>query len=278
MAESTDKIILHKETHAIEVANFIVALGHKIDIDDIHRFEDQREHLGSLFPSILTPYVYELKLGDPLLRTVRQDGSALHRKLSYFGHDGSLEWAASFGDNRIITTCRNYTRWDEVWPLAKERIDALLKCIDPYKPVQSVDFGVTDTFRAKKDDAVLIPSIIFKENDFIANHILSMSDPRWDFNQGWFAESEDTDQILVRVEGRGGIQNDLVVTSISNLHSRRFGSDVKVGGLLCAEDQIDTRVNRIFEEFHNKNKRLLRKLLADDLLTRMKLKENTKQR
>ena len=161
--------------------------------------------------------------------------------------------------------------------MAKERIDALLECVDPYKPVQSVDFGVTDTFRTKKDDAALIPRIIFKENDFIANHILSMSDPRWDFNQGWFTNSQDSDQILVRVEGRGGIQNDLVVTSISNLHSRRFGSDVKVE-LLCAEDQVDARMNTIFEEFHVKNKRLLRELLADDLLTRMKLKENTAQR
>ena len=104
-----------------------------------------------------------------------------------------------------------------------------------------------------------------------------MSDPRWDFNQGWFTKSQDSDQILVRVEGRGGIQNDLVVTSISNLHSRRFGSDVKVE-LLCAEDQVDARMNTIFEEFHVKNKRLLRELLADDLLTRMKLKENTAQR
>ena len=278
MAESIDKIILHKETHAIEVANFIVALGHKIDIGDINRFKDQREHLASLFPSILTPDVYELKLGDPLSRTVRQDGSALHRELSYFGHDGSLEWAASFGDNRIITSCRNYTRWDEVWPLAKERIDALLKCVDPYKPVQSVDFSVTDTFRAKKNDAALAPRTIFKKNDFIANHIVCMSDPRWDFNQGWFTKSEDTDQILVRVEGRSGIQNDLVVASISNLHSRRFGTDVKVDGLLCAKDQVDARVSTIFEEFHDNNKSLLRKLLSDDLLTRMKLKENTAQR
>ena len=150
MAESIGRIILHKETHAIEVANFIVALGHKIDIGDIHRFEEQREHLGSLFQSIRTPDVYKFKLGDPLSRTVRQDGSALHRELAYFGHVGSLEWTASFGDNRIITSSRNYTRWDEVWPLAKERIDALLECVDPYKPVQSVDFGVTATFRTKK--------------------------------------------------------------------------------------------------------------------------------
>ena len=83
-----------------------------------------------------------------------------------------------------------------------------------------------------------------------------MSEPRWDFNQGWFAKSEDTDQILVSVADRGGIQNDLVVASIGNLRSRRLGSDVKVDGLFCAEDQVDARVDKIFEKFHAKNNRL----------------------
>ena len=102
MAESIGRIILHKETHAIEVANFIVALGHKIDIGDIHRFEEQREHLGSLFQSIRTPDVYKFKLGDPLSRTVRQDGSALHRELAYFGelHAKVRKWRAELGKCR----------------------------------------------------------------------------------------------------------------------------------------------------------------------------------
>lgn len=271
MVANVEKISLYAEAHAIEVANFVVNLGLPIDHADIRRFDKKVEALKDLFPAISSPEVLQIDFGDPTRNPLPPPAPA--KELALFSNDGKKEWVGAFGGAQVLVSCRKYTRWEEIWPSAKDRLDILLGCIDPYKPVHSVDYSVTDTFSAKKAADVLAPPDIFRKNGFIAKRILTARDPRWDFNQGWFDNPEDRDQILIRVDGRSGIQNDLVVASIGNLHSQRFGSGIDIGGLRAAGKDGSLRADRIFDDFHGKNKDLMRSLLVDELLVRMRLKE-----
>ena len=146
----------------------------------------------------------------------------------------------------------------------------ILSCIDPYKPIHSVDYSVTDTFRAQNDEKILIPPNIFKDNALIAKNILGLKDSRWDFSQGWFELLEDK-EVLVRLNGQGWIENEWVVASISNLHSQRFGTGIVVNDLLSRD--TFSRIDQIYSKFHDQNKDLLKRLLVDELLSRMGLKE-----
>lgn len=273
MAEHVEKINLYAKSHAIEVANFVVNLGLAIDHADVRRFDERVETLRTLFPAINSPEMFHIAFGGPVPGNAKPPAPVPVKELTFFSNDGRPEWVGSFGENRVVVSCRKYTKWEEVWPSAKARLDALLGCIDEYKPVHSVDYSVTDTFSSAKSDAALISPNIFKENDFIAKHILGSVDPRWDFSQGWFDNPDDRDQILVRVDGRSGVQNDLVVASIGNLHSQRFGTGIGVGELLSSENGGASKADQIFDSFHDKNKELLKSLLVDQLLVRMRLKD-----
>ena len=270
MTEHIDKIDLFAGNHAIEVVNFVVNLLIPIDQADVRRFDEKDEELRKLFPAINSPEGVQIEFGGPVLRQSRSPVPV--KELTFFSSDGKPEWVGWFGESRIVVSCRKYTKWEKVWPDVKLRLDELLRCIDPYKPVYSVDYSITDTFSAKSDKA-LIARNIFKPNKFIADHILKLPDPRWDFSQGWFDNPHDSDQILVRVDSRSGIENKRVVASIDNLHSQRFKNNISVKDLISANDRKQYKIDHIFDKFHDKNKDLLKTLLADKLLSRMGLKE-----
>ena len=67
------------------------------------------------------------------------------------------------------------------------------------------------------------------------------------------------------------IKNDLVVASIRNIHSHRCGSRISANDLLEARTQREPMFKNIFEEFHQKNKDILGKLLVGELLSKMNL-------
>lgn len=270
MAEKNFNLIqLYAEQHAIEVANFVINLSVPIDHADVRRFDEQQSRIKKHFPAISSSEVFQIAFGNhsppPSLPQPVPD-----KNLNYFGNDGKPQWSGYFGENRIIVSCKKYTKWEEVWPKGKHRLETLLKCIDPYKQIHSVEYSVTDTFRAKKSNQILIPPKIFKENTFIASHILELTDPRWDFSQGWFDNQNDADQVLVRLDGRSWIENEWVIASINNLHSHRF-HQLDVKDLLSGKSQ--SKYENIFSVFHDRNKDLLKNLLVDGLLLRMGLKD-----
>ncbi|KAA0909532.1 TIGR04255 family protein [Aquicoccus porphyridii] len=271
MVENIEKIRLYAETHAIEVANFVVNLALPIDRADERRFEEHIGDVKKIFPAINTGEIFQFALGGPPPSNVKLPEPVPTRELTFFGNDGKPQWTGSFGESRVIVSCRRYTGWDDVWPDAKARLETLLGCLDQYKPVRSIEYSVTDTFNADKADDVLIPPNMFQDNDLVPRHILQLKDPRWDFNQGWFQAIDDEDQVLVRIEGRSAIQNNLVVASIGNLHSQRFGRQVSVGDAYDPNG-AESVLSQTFDSFHDKNKELLRSTLTDDLQTRMGLK------
>ena len=270
MAEKNFNLIqLYAEQHAIEVANFVIILSQPIDHADVRRFDEQKSQIIEHFPAINSPEVFEIAIGNsPPPPSLPQPVPV--KDLNYFGNDGKPQWSGSFGDNRIIVSCRKYTKWEEIWPQGKQRLETLLNCIDPYKQIHSIEYSVTDTLRAKKIDQILVPPKIFKENPYIARHIFELNDPRWDFSQGWFENQNDANQVLVRLDGRSWIENEWVIASLNNLHSHRF-HQLNVKDLQSGESQ--SKYVNIFSDFHDRNKALLKNLLVDGLLLRMGLKD-----
>jgi len=274
-----DKIQLFADTHAIDAANFQINLGLAIDSADLRRFDEKADEktdeLRALFPAIDSPEVIRFEIDNGAASHSRPPPPA--RELALFASDGRQLWAGSFANNRILVSCRNYTKWQEIWPQANNRLNALLACIDPYKPVQSVDYSVTDTFRAKQADDVLVPDNIFREHDLVSGQVRNLRDPIWDFRQGWFDNLASEAPVLIRIEGQGVIDNDRAVTSIHNLHSQRFRGGMTVGELIADDPEDGSKADQIFDVFHRKNKNLLRTLLTDCLLARMGLKNTGEQ-
>lgn len=270
MSENFEKIALHAGDHAIETAIFAVNLSSPIDQADARRFLENENNLKELYPAINDRAEIRFAFGA---QPENLPMPPAPKDLAFFSSDGQREWAGNFGNNRIVVSCHKYTRWEMVWPEAEKRLNALLYCVDRYKSVVSVDYGVIDSFRANKNDGILIPRSIFQKNDYISPLILNAEDQRWDFSQGWFEEIGSTSQTLVRLEGRSAIHNDFVAASIHNIHSHRFGLGIPVNDLLKKEETRQAMFKEIIERFHEKNKDLLRKLLVKELLSKMNLEQ-----
>ena len=210
------KINLHGESHAIEVANFAITFTGAFDAEDAKRFSDKEVELMKFFPHISKSE--NVKLTVPA-KNVDEIASQTSTNLSYFAYNENDEsdWIGFFGNSQLAISCRKYTKWKYVWKDAKERLEAFLECIAPDKTVSAINYSVTDTFNAKRSDGILIPSIIFRKNEYIALHIANGTDPRWDFSEGWYESMTEDDHVLVRLEAKSGISEDKVITSINNM-------------------------------------------------------------
>ncbi len=268
---SIEKINLFANKHAIEVVNFVICLSTPIDSSDLRRFAEIMDSLKKWFPAINDLATLQIEIPSGL-HTNSLPPPLPVKEMAYFASDGTRQWIGEFGVNQIMVSCRQYSTWNQIWPEAKNRLDALLACIDPYKTVRSVDYSVTDTFNAKRSDEALTALNLFKPVPLIPKHLLDYHDPRWDISQGWFEQSSEGDQVLVRFDAKSGIHNDSVLASISNLHSVRFKMPATVNELGASESQVN--MESIFSDLHDKNKMLIRKILSDDLLSRMHLKDD----
>ena len=164
MMDDADRIVLFANNkHAIEVANFVVNLSAPIDHADIRRFDERREGLADIFPAIHAPEPFKIVIDAQQI-----DPPAPSRQLTYFSSNGKPRWVGEFGGNQVAVSCREYTKWEEIWPDADARVGRLMDCVDPYRPVASVDYSVTDTFyTAQERDLVLTAKRIFRGNDCI---------------------------------------------------------------------------------------------------------------
>ena len=265
-----DRIKLYAETHAIEVVNFIVRLSIPIQTSDIRRFDERIEELKELFPAINDLPGIKIQFTPDHNQVATEAPPA--KELMYFDSDGQPIWVGKFLDDQIMVSCRKYSTWEEIWPDAKHRLYALLNCVDEYKPIYSVDYSVTDTFSANKSEEILLAGSIFRDSSYLPKKMISHSDPRWDIGQGWFDSLDSVNEILVRVDAKSGIENDKVVASICNLHSQRFAESISVNDIVSSSNDTFS-IEQIFSNFHHTNKELIKQILTDDLLIRMRLKE-----
>jgi len=266
-----ENIRLFAGTHAIEAVNFIVRLGIPIQSSDIRRFDERAESLKALFPAVNdVPGIYiQVAPGRSHVSEARPPPA---KELVYFSNAGQPIWVGKFQDDFVTVSCREYSTWEDIWPEAKRRLNALLDCVDRYKPVLSVDYSVTDTFSADLSENALLARNLFKDSPFLPPNLVSQPDPRWDIGQGWFDSADSGNRVLVRVDAKSAVENEKAIASICNLYSQRFGQQISIGDIAGSDDNAHG-IERVFSKFHDANKKLLRKILADHPLVRMRLKE-----
>ena len=265
---STDSIMLFGRDHGIESEQFTLVFRSPLDAADEGRFEEKKTDIEEHFRAIDEPNVFQVVMGND-----KQPPKPVIKLLNDFGRNGKPEWSAQFGENAVSVSSMQYTKWEEVWPSVRERLNLLLSCVDPFKVVASIDYKVTDTLieKVRTDTEMnLLSRNILRAGEWVPGSLLSYGDPRWDFSGGVFRDASETSEVLERVEARSFLNGDSVVTSISNTFSLRLKAPVRLKEYF-QESSVDGRVTEVFEDFHDKNKVTIRSILTDALLDRMGL-------
>ena len=253
--------------NAIEVANFIVALGIPLDEADMVRFEAKKETIKEQFPSVERTAGLQIQFGEGSGRP-----PPLPWRLTEYDRNGEPLWTGEFGQHIVVVSSRAYMTRDDIWPEAMKRLHTLLDCVDEYKPVRSIDYGVTDAFSAKTAARALVCSNFFVNNQHLPARLLGYDDPRWDISQGWFEHDENGESTLVRFDARGIVENDRTVFQLNNVNSCRLAKESPLQELRARDD--GKFIEQTFNRFHIANKEFVRSVLNPRLLERMGLKES----
>jgi hypothetical protein len=106
-------------------------------------------------------------------------------EFSHVRPDGTSAWSLKVVGLQIAVECYRYTRWARVWEQMSRLISSVcdkISEIDKNIEIRSVSLGMTDKFRATKDNYDL--STLISRNEFAPSHIFSAG-PLWHNHSGW---------------------------------------------------------------------------------------------
>lgn len=263
-------VYLRAGEHAIESVSFSLAFGEPLTRVEFTQFSENEEKIGPEFTFIkpMDRVTFQIQNMQPSARHEKEG-----KELTEFSKSGEQLWSANFFENIVSVTCHKYTRWKEISPIAFRRLRLLLECVDPKKEVTALDFSVKDAFASKFQEQPLIPSVIFRAGGaYVSSQILESEDARWDIQQGWFEPLVETAKKLTRLDCKSVLRNEDCITTIENVVSMRHDHPRKTLSEYL-DNGGDLSLEKLFEKFHSDNKEILRELLVDELLVKMKLKE-----
>ncbi len=250
--------------HAIEVANFIVTFGIPLDASDMARFDDKIETIKEHFPAVDRSSGLHIQIGGR-----PGEPPPPPKELAEYGPNGDPRWTGEFGSHVVAVSSRAYESRDVTWPEANVRLNALLDCVDEFKPVRSIDYSVTDAFFAKTSSAALVCRNFFVANSHLPERLMQYDDPRWDISHGWFEHGKSGEKTLIRIDAKGVVKNDQTIFRLSNLNSYRPAKMLPLRDFRV--DGNGTLIEREFDRFHIANKNFVKSVLNPELLQRMGL-------
>jgi hypothetical protein len=268
---ATDAIKLYAGDHAIEVEQFAVVFRTRLNSGDEGRFQELLGDIQGYFGAIDEPTVFQFHVGTAPPEH-ENPAKPVVKTLMDFDRDGKPIWSAQFGENAVSVSANKYKNWAKTWPEVKERLGILLRCVDPFKFIGSVEYAVTDTLmEPRKEQSVLIGKNIFKKGSWVPDRLVDhYNDPRWDFSGGAFVSKDGSNEILERIEAKGYLSDNQIVASIKNSFSYRFTRPLRIKDV-SIDGQINGLIENIFSRLHDDNKDTIRSLLVNDLLKRMGL-------
>ena len=182
--------------------------------------------------------------------------------------DARPVWALRFAGFEVTVECHAYTRWASVWEQAYLYLDQAFTLIRAHQSdthVLEVRLQVGDRFLSDASD--YDGAQLFNAGGAIGDHFLSQRGA-WHSNAGWF-ETPDDLRVLNALNIQASGERKPGATSVSSYAftvSHRQAAALPGGGTIPWE-----RVKGIIEGLHDRNKQELRKLLKNEMLTRIGL-------
>ncbi|MEM9059961.1 MAG: hypothetical protein AAGD13_05820 [Pseudomonadota bacterium] len=261
-------IRLANETHAIDQVSFSVSFADVITNADRNRFADRKSDIEREFPLIEERKPMNIAVDRGIPRFI---GAPSVYELSLFERNGKKSWSAIWGDQSVQITCMKYSRWSEVWESALKKFRLLLDCLDSQKMIIAIDFAITDVFLADVKFGLQPATIFRKECEFIAPSLLDSQSPLWDQKLGWYEDAKDGARYLIRIDAESVQRNEEYIASLQHTISYRLpGPILNIESLLHEKSQ-ESLLEKTNNEFHSRNKDLLRKMIAQSILKEMGL-------
>lgn len=178
--------------------------------------------------------------------------------------DGSMAEELTIERSAVTYRTRSYQRWADVQGYIGNILIPIVEILTKNDPaeISVVELRCVDKFIASQDEFPALGELIRSDCELIPAHMLDLHQ-YMHFHSGWFEEADDKGRTLINVnidvndDRTGGI-----VTSILQVFSKQSATK---GGIFEGPRSIEEIVKSHFDELHAQDKRMLARLLTDEI-------------
>lgn len=274
--QTTARFEPSRGSHAIQEAVFFVQFVPELDGIALQGLFSQLAELGETFP--------ENQEEKKLTFSIHPDGTTGFmqgpgaRVYSRFGPDGGQDWSLRIAGDSLSVHSLNYTRWNEIWPLARDFLMGVLAKIPGGTAIAGLGLKYVDRFRYSGSINNYDASILLKrDNRYISPRCFEVDD-RWHSNTGWFARVSGVSDIttlapeclnqLNVMSGREVSPTETVV-AVTIDHSLLLRPTAL--GAFSIDGDGRTKLDAIMQALHLDNKRTMSHLLTPAMCKRLNL-------
>lgn len=249
------------EKHAIDVASFIVIFERPFEANIIDSLPGLHERLKNDYPTFNLTKTMEVNFtGSEVNQKVDVTSGGVLQKLQ---DDGRPIWTLRVEGNAIVVSCAKYERWGDVSSKALDHIKAAIAFVnDDGNAVTSLIHQIVDRFVIAKKDEYNICQVFNTQSPYLTGQALNAG-VLWHVFQGWFEDKQEFGGRLLNVLNLGTAENPAnitITTTIDHTAHLRFESPKAL------EELDDKFIRKAFDELHESNKSIIKRLLNHDQL------------
>ncbi|MEO1989608.1 MAG: TIGR04255 family protein [Martelella sp.] len=193
----------------------------------------------------------------------------------HFRPDGSPDWLARITPNSVSVHCMEYSGWTLVWPIAYRILANIFQsCEDQTLPLINLGLRYVDRFDFKGNVADYDANLLIRPNSpYIASQVRDHG-TRWHNYTGWFEPSEKLRMDLLQQLNVDAVEQGptkLPIVSITHASLLRSQYPGQLDSFRRLTHISESSVATLMDIAHDNNHKLLRKVLTDDMLTRIGL-------
>jgi uncharacterized protein (TIGR04255 family) len=257
--------------NAIEAMAFVVSFAREFDAEQIECLYDLETVLQSELPRFTRIETTILSIEQSMpprgqampvtSQQARPAGVALQR----FSTQGKADWSLRVEGNRVVATCRDYTRWHEVAPVARRFVSlALERLRSETNGVTNIALQTVDRFTYENFDDYSVHEVFREDCPYLTRNVASAGN-LWHVHQGWFEAITlpGVECRALHVLNLASIVNQAGGYSTHIDHTGRV--DFIGAGPLMVDDVLRLEASA-FQAVHDVNRTIIRGSLQDEKL------------
>ena len=255
------------ENHAISEAVFGVVGVNPFTADDRSSVRAAHANWEALLPRLQEEGVVNIAFAGPGADMPPPPIPPL--SFVRFRADGEVEWRLQLNADAIVVNCCAYTRWKEVWTVARDLFTSVTGVLPSREQkIGAIVLQYSDVFRWSGDDSYDARGLL-RQGDSVPASIFQRGEI-WHLDQGWFVDNREPvpGRILQRMSIGSTVENEQPQVRL-NTHLRfdlRDPPDFR-----AAFVEPTPLADSLFDSLHGSSKTLLADFLTAETAQRINL-------
>lgn len=255
--------------NAIKVVAFAIDFAHEVGeqyIKDAINLYNQDADLNKELPHVQPQESIHIDITNGIQAQKQTLGAVVFENFSELNEP---IWSIIIRRNGIAVTCRSYSRWDTIWPQAKEYLSKMLTLFVDKVQIGSITLEYVDEFLIQDISSDWKKDLFNNTTRFLTTNVFDVED-FWHSYHGYFSKS--TNDHIVKVLNT--INIEYIEEEPKSLHKIIIRTQHRslTENIIIDAQFLDTIFSKAIDDSHQANKEIFVNLLSADMQKRITLK------